>query len=55
MASINLKSIPDEWHREIKKIQLLFEERGQKATLESIYIILIKRGMDDFLRDNPTK
>lgn len=45
MAVITLKNIPDELHRQIKRMQLDYEDNGIKKTLEDIYIELIQEAL----------
>lgn len=45
MAVITLKNIPDELHRHIKRMQLDYEDKGVKKTLEDIYIELIQESL----------
>jgi hypothetical protein len=54
MASISLKSIPDELHREIKRLQLDYEEKGIKKSLEGLYIELIQQGVKVLTQKSPT-
>lgn len=46
MASINLKNVPDKLHLEIKQYQLELEVKGQKLSLEQIYIELVEKGLE---------
>jgi uncharacterized protein (UPF0297 family) len=55
MASINLKKLPDELHREIKRLQLDMEEQDIKKSLEDIYIELIQKGLNQVKKETPTK
>jgi hypothetical protein len=55
MASISLRKIPDDLHREIKRLQLDYEDRDIKKSLEEIYIELIQTGLDKIKKENPTK
>ena len=55
MASITLKKIPDELHRDVKRIQLDLEDQGIKKSLEDLYIEFIKKGLEKFKKENPTK
>lgn len=55
MASISLKKIPDDLHREIKRLQLDYEEENIKKSLEEIYIELIQKGLDQVKKEAPTK
>jgi hypothetical protein len=54
MAHISLKKVPDDIHRDIKRLQLHLEEIGQKKSLEDIYIDLIIKGLEQ-TKQNPTK
>ena len=53
MASITLKSIPTEWHRQVKLIQFDLEDKNKKMTLEEIYLMLIEKGMNQYKKENP--
>jgi hypothetical protein len=55
MTAITLRQIPEELHREIKRLQLDLEEKGEKKSLEEIYMYLIELGMDAVKKQNPTK
>lgn len=55
MTAITLKKLPDEIHRNIKRIQLDLEDEGVKKTLEEIYIELLQRGLEEFRKENPSK
>ena len=55
MAAITLKKLPDDLHREIKRLQLDMEDNDVKKSLEEIYIELIQKGLDQFKKENPTK
>jgi hypothetical protein len=48
MAQISLRTVPDETHREIKRIQLDREDLGEKKSLEEIYIELIHEGLKHY-------
>lgn len=50
MAAITLKSLPDDLHRAIKRIQLDLEDEGTKKSLEEIYIDLIQKGLEVYQR-----
>jgi hypothetical protein len=54
MTSISLRKIPDELHREIKRLQLDMEDRNIKKSLEEIYIELIEKGLEITKQENPT-
>lgn len=41
MAMIQLRKVPEEVHRKIKRIQLDREDKGERVTLEDIYMELI--------------
>jgi hypothetical protein len=45
MAAISLNSIPNDLHIEVKMYQLELEKKGQKLTLEQIYIQLVEIGL----------
>jgi uncharacterized protein YnzC (UPF0291/DUF896 family) len=45
MAHISLKKVPDDIHRDIKRLQLTMEEKGDKKSLEDLYVELIKEGL----------
>lgn len=53
MATISLKKLPDDLHRDIKRIQLDLEEKGERKSLEDIYIDLIKIGFKVYKKENP--
>lgn len=55
MASINLKKLPDDLHREIKRLQLDMEDKNIKKSLEDIYIELIQKGLNQVKKETPTK
>lgn len=55
MTAITLKKLPDELHREIKRLQLDYEDRGIKKSLEEIYIDLITKGLEIAKKQTPTK
>lgn len=55
MTAITLKRLPDELHRDIKRLQLDLEERDIKKSLEEIYIELIQKGLDELKKETPTK
>jgi hypothetical protein len=55
MATILLKKLDEDLHRDIKRLQLDYEEHGEKKSLEEIYIELIKKGLDFIKKQNPTK
>jgi hypothetical protein len=55
MTAITLKKLPDELHREIKRLQLDLEDKDINKSLEEIYIELIQRGLDQVKKENPTK
>ncbi|WP_020599182.1 hypothetical protein [Spirosoma panaciterrae] len=46
MATITLKKIPDDLHRQIKRMQLDREEKGERVSLEDIYIELIRKALE---------
>lgn len=46
MAMIQLKKVPDDVHRQIKRMQIDREEKGDKISLEDLYIELIKKALD---------
>lgn len=46
MAMIALKKVPDDLHRRIKRLQLDREEKGDRISLEDIYIELVKQAME---------
>ncbi len=53
MTAITLKKLPDDLHREIKRIQLDMEEKGIKKSLEEIYIDFIQKGLLEFKKQKP--
>ena len=55
MTAITLKKLPDDLHREIKRFQLDLEEKGDRKSLEDIYIELIQKGFDQLKKETPTK
>jgi hypothetical protein len=55
MASINLKKLPDDLHREIKRLQLDMEDQNVKKSLEDIYIDLIQKGLNQVKKETPSK
>lgn len=55
MASITLKSIPNELHRTIKLMQFELEDKGEKKTLEELYIMLLKEGVEKLQNEKPAK
>ncbi len=55
MTSIALRKIPEDLHREIKRLQLDLEDVGDKKSLEEIYIELIQKGLDQVKKETPTK
>jgi hypothetical protein len=55
MAAITLKKLPDDLHREIKRLQLDLEDQNIKKSLEEIYIELIEKGLDQLKKETPTK
>jgi hypothetical protein len=55
MTAITLKKLPDELHREIKRLQLDLEDRDIKKSLEEIYIELIEKGLNQAKQETPTK
>jgi hypothetical protein len=55
MSSISLKKVPDELHREIKRLQLDMEEKGTRKSLEDLYIELIQKGLEALKKENPTE
>ena len=55
MTAITLKKLPDDLHREIKRVQLDMEEEGIKKSLEEIYIDFIKKGLEEMKKENPSK
>jgi hypothetical protein len=54
MTAITLRQIPEELHREIKRLQLDLEEKGEKKSLEEIYMYLIELGLVIIKKQNPT-
>lgn len=46
MAVVTLKKFPDDLHREVRRLQLDKEDKGDKRTLEEIYIDLIRKGLE---------
>lgn len=54
MTAITLRKLPDELHREIKRLQLDYEDRNIKKSLEEIYIDLIQEGLDKVKKETPT-
>lgn len=46
MSAITLKKIPDDIHREIKRLKIDREEKGEKISLEDLYIELIKKALE---------
>ncbi len=55
MTAITLKKLPDELHREIKRLQLDLEDQDIKKSLEEIYIELIEKGLKQVKKETPTK
>lgn len=55
MTAITLKKLPDDLHREIKRLQLDYEEQDIKMSLEEIYIDLIRSGLKSKKEETPTK
>jgi uncharacterized protein (UPF0297 family) len=55
MTAITLRKLPDELHREIKRLQLDLEDHGIKKSLEEIYIDLIEKGLNKIKQETPTK
>jgi len=55
MTAITLKKLPDELHREIKRLQLDLEDKDIKKSLEEIYIELIEKGLQQVKKETPTK
>lgn len=55
MTAITLKKLPDELHREIKRLQLDLEDQDVKKSLEEIYIELIEKGLQQVKKETPTK
>ena len=53
MTAITLKKLPDDLHREVKRLQLDFEEQNKKKSLEEIYILLIQKGLEETKKENP--
>ncbi len=47
MAILTLKKLPDDVHRDVRRLQLDYEEKGVKKTLEELYIELIKKGLKE--------
>ncbi|MFY0628583.1 MAG: hypothetical protein JXR07_19960 [Reichenbachiella sp.] len=45
MAILTLKNFPDDLHREVKRLQLDYEDKGIKKSLEQIYVELVKTGL----------
>jgi uncharacterized protein (UPF0297 family) len=54
MTAITLKKLPDELHRDIKRLQLDLEEKNIKKSLEEIYIELIEKGLNA-IKEKPTE
>ena len=54
MTAITLKKLPDDLHREIKRLQLDYEDQGVRKSLEEIYIELIKSGLSLVKKENPS-
>lgn len=52
MAILTLKKLPDDIHRDVRRLQLDYDEKGVKKTLEELYIDLIKKGLDQFKADS---
>lgn len=46
MTAITLKNIPDELHRQIKRIQLDYEDQGVKKTIQEIYLELLQKALN---------
>jgi hypothetical protein len=46
MAMIQLKKVPDDIHRQIKRMQLDREDKGEKISLEELYIELIRKALE---------
>ena len=46
MAILTLKKLPDDIHRDVRRLQLDYDEKGIKKTLEELYIELIKKGLE---------
>ena len=55
MSTILLKTVPTELHRGIKMIQFELEDKGEKKTLEEIYIMLLKEGFTNYKKEKPAK
>lgn len=55
MSAITLKSIPDEMHRKIKRMQLDLQDEGLNKSLEEIYIDLIRKGIEISETKKPSK
>jgi len=46
MTAITLKNIPDELHRQIKRMQLDYEDHGIKKTIQEIYLELLQLAVE---------
>jgi hypothetical protein len=55
MTAITLKKLPDDLHREIKRLQLDMEDNGIRKSLEDIYIEMIQKGFEQTKKENPAK
>lgn len=55
MTAITLRKLPDELHREIKRLQLDLEDQGIQKSLEEIYIDMIKKGFEETKKETTTK
>ena len=53
MTAITLKRLPDDLHRRIKRLQLDYEDKGIKKSLEEIYIDLIQKGLKIEQKESP--
>jgi len=54
MAKIQL-DVPSELHVAVKQLQLKKESEGKKINLREIYYEVIKKGLEAFEKETPTK
>lgn len=55
MTAITLKKLPDDIHRKIKRIQLDFEDEGEKLKLEDVYILMVEKGINLYEKEKTAK
>lgn len=52
-TAVTLKKVPEKLHRDIKRLQLDYEDNKINMTIEEIYLDLINRGLKEVKANFP--